>query len=818
MVGCGKEPKPVSEVPSPPQSLASAESIYSEAYQKLQRGELDAALKVLDRGSPSGTSPVWNYKLTILRAEVLLAQGKKKDALALVHGESPLELTTGEFAVRKELLHARGLCLLDQFQDVESLLNKAERLAGQGAPEWKGEVWLNRGTCSLLHIRPNQPNEAERDKQAERYFYQALDFARDHNQAFLQANALGSLGYASVQSRHYDKAVDWFSMALDLARSQNARRAEEKTLGNLGYCDYELGDYKKAIQEFTQAERLASALGVTSDERLWSTNLGNAYLQLENLAAAERFYSKSLSLAQGLNDQQSVELILHNLAQLELQRKNPDKAEEYNRKVIAIETNSSQPPDPYSRLTSAEIAMARKDSQHATHYLLSISSRPEIPIWLRWRAQSDLANVYAAQDRSALANGAFLEAMRMVTTERKRVRVDERKLAFLDAPLFDDYIRFLIQRNKLGEALRIADFSRARTLTEGLGERIHPPDIRTVQTLLKKSQVILFYGLARDESLLWVIMPSEIKLFRLPAKAEIDRKIEDYNKALLGSHASAKGNRNGQALYEMLVKPAEQFIPHNAKVVIVRDGSLNGLNFETLIVPGSPRHYWIEDVEIENAASFALFANSMGRTTENFSKLLLIGDPVQASKQYPILAHAHDEIERVEAHFAPSDTTLIDGANAAPSAYLKSRPDRFGVIHFVTHGTASQIKPLDSAIILSSEGTDSFKLYARDIVGIKIHAGVVTVSACYGAGTLTGEGLVGLAWSFMRAGAHHVIAGLWEVNDNSTPQLMDHFYKTLRANNDPAAALRSAKQAMLHSNSIYKKPYYWASLQLYTGS
>src|SRR5205807_6676233 len=112
----------------------------------LQRGELDAALKVLDRGSPSGTSPVWNYKLTILRAEVLLAQGKKKDALALVHGESPLELTTGEFAVRKELLHARGLCLLDPFQDVESLLNKAERLTGQGAPEWKGEVWLHRVT------------------------------------------------------------------------------------------------------------------------------------------------------------------------------------------------------------------------------------------------------------------------------------------------------------------------------------------------------------------------------------------------------------------------------------------------------------------------------------------------------------------------------------------------------------------------------------------------------------------------------------------------------------------------------------------------
>lgn len=37
----------------------------------------------------------------------------------------------------------------------------------------------------------------------------------------------------------------------------------------------------------------------------------------------------------------------------------------------------------------------------------------------------------------------------------------------------------------------------------------------------------------------------------------------------------------------------------------------------------------------------------------------------------------------------------------------------------------------------------------------------------------TGEGLVGLYWAFLRAGAHIVVAALWEVDDASTPQCRD---------------------------------------------
>ncbi|HVI08081.1 MAG TPA: CHAT domain-containing protein, partial [Candidatus Binatia bacterium] len=120
----------------------------------------------------------------------------------------------------------------------------------------------------------------------------------------------------------------------------------------------------------------------------------------------------------------------------------------------------------------------------------------------------------------------------------------------------------------------------------------------------------------------------------------------------------------------------------------------------------------------------------------------------------------------------------------------------------------------------SGSGGENFKLYARDIIQHPIKADLVTISACYGAGTraYSGEGLVGLSWAFLRAGAHNVIAALWEASDVSTAQLMDRFYDGLGKGKTPEAALREAKLALLHSSGPFHKPQYWAAFQLYAGS
>jgi CHAT domain-containing protein len=176
---------------------------------------------------------------------------------------------------------------------------------------------------------------------------------------------------------------------------------------------------------------------------------------------------------------------------------------------------------------------------------------------------------------------------------------------------------------------------------------------------------------------------------------------------------------------------------------------------------------------------------------------------------------------QIQKHFAAGNETVFARKTATSKAYLGSAPQQYSYIHFVAHGVASRTDPLDSAIILSREGgeEDSFKLHAREIIKHPLDARLVTISACYGGGTRSyvGEGLVGLSWAFLRAGAHNVIGALWEASDDSTPKLMDRLYQGLQEGKSPSAALREAKLALLHAPGRFQQPFYWAPFQIYTG-
>jgi hypothetical protein len=163
--------------------------------------------------------------------------------------------------------------------------------------------------------------------------------------------------------------------------------------------------------------------------------------------------------------------------------------------------------------------------------------------------------------------------------------------------------------------------------------------------------------------------------------------------------------------------------------------------------------------------------------------------------EFPALAYAAAEMSRVAAHFAPDAVTRLEREHASPAAYTAAQPDAFAYVHFTAHATTNLESPLDSVVVLSGP-QDRFKLYARDVALLRLHAELVTVSACRSAGdhAYSGDGLVGFSWAFMKAGARHVIAGLWDIDDASTPQLMDRLYAGIAAGHTPGRALRDAKR------------------------
>lgn len=790
---------------------------YTEAYAQLQSGDIESALRSAEQGFQltSNTDLVWNYKFRVLKAEALVAQGRASNSLDALETDPPPQLAGGEFAVRRRIIQSRALCRLGKYPEAELRITDAEHLAIAGNPDSLGEVALNHGSC--MHLQHH-------DAKAEPYFVEALDFARQHKQPFLEANAEGSLGLISMDAQRFDEAIDRFKESLALARSLNARRAEEKILGNIGKSYYELGDFPNAGSFTMQAEALASSLGNTDDQRSWLTSLGDQYLSQKNYDAAANAYSHALELIESLKNKDDTATgdCLHDLAQSELGRHNLPKAEEYNRRVAAM-GGSDPHNDLYTSylLTSAEIAVVKGDRGKAEELLKKITADANADISDRWRAQTDLADLYMDWGKAAEADRAFRDAIHIVETARSVITHVEQRISFLDAgPFYDGYVRFLIDQGSITRAMQVAEYSRARTLVEGLGIDLSKSriDLQQPQRALRQKEIILAYWLSEKESYLWAVTPAGTKLFHLPQKRDIDQAVESYNKQLQ-DRRPLQDSPSGRTLYNMLIKPVELLLPKASHVTIIPHRSLYRLNFETLIVPGDQPHYWIDDVVIENTSSMSFRFSAHRQLAMPKKQLLLMGDPVQATPIFSRLKHAGEEMKSVSAHFSARQQVMISDKNATPAAYFAARPEEFRFIDFVTHGTGAPLTPLDSAIVLSPDKDDSYKLYARDVIKKPIHAEIVIISACYGAGdrTYSGEGLVGLAWAFTRAGAHQVVAALWEAEDAVTPTLMNDFYNELKSGKSAAEALRAAKIKMLHSGSLNARPYYWASLQLYSG-
>ena len=174
-------------------------------------------------------------------------------------------------------------------------------------------------------------------------------------------------------------------------------------------------------------------------------------------------------------------------------------------------------------------------------------------------------------------------------------------------------------------------------------------------------------------------------------------------------------------------------------------------------------------------------------------------------------------MDGVSKPFGSDNVTVLQSDQASPAAFRGTKPEQFSRIHFTTHAVANTESPMDSAVILSGPDT-AFKLYARDVAEMPLTADLVTVSACRSAGdrAYSGEGLVGFAWAFLRAGSRRVVAGLWDVDDRSTAALMSEVLRSPRRGRTGAG--RPAKRQAGAPARGSMRPYYWAPLQMFTAS
>lgn len=792
---------------------APLEKAYSEARLEFSRGFDQQALQKAQEGfRKSNGFPDLEWMFRVLLAEIDLRQEQPRAALARLSAEPGATIPI-HVHWRRTLSQGFALCKLQNFREADQRWMEAKQLAGT-SDDLQNELKLFIGLCELT--KGNRDNA--------RLLLRSVESSATVD-PFVRAYALRALGWCALLDRHFEEAIDWYSRARESSHVLGAAPFEERALGNLGYSYLELGNFDKAQENSQAAEKLAKELNQTRDREKWLLDLGRAYHNQGKSALAQEHYERSLAVARVLGDQAIAARCLHNLVQMELAHGKLASAEQYHNEASKLRLEGADQRD--FRIDEAGIAAARGDwSQATVLYRELLPEAKEVPR-LKWIVEAGLARAYAAQGRASRADQWFQQSIATMEAAASNMNGMQFKVAMLDNwPIFDDYIAFLEEQKQPERALQVAQMARARALAEQLGFKQQKEDakawVRRIQAMLRaRNAVILAYYEAEHTTYLWLLTPKRLLPLNLRASQnELEALADSYTREVQ-EHSSLEESAAQQKLYQILLKPVRELLPKGTHVILVADSALYRINFETLISDEGALHYWIEDAELENACSIDLLLAGQ-HSRRNGKGLLLIGAPDQATPEFPSLPNAPQEMERVRKHFPSAEVKSFSGAAATPEAYTTSDPGQFKYIELATHGKPSASNPMDSSIILSRGANGKFELYAREIIAdkLKLNADLVTFSACYGAGKVasSAEGLLGLQWAFMRAGAHQVVAGLWDVNDESVPQLMGGLYEgVVKGRKSAPASLRAAKLAMLHSGGAHSAPYYWAPLQVYTG-
>lgn len=295
------------------------------------------------------------------------------------------------------------------------------------------------------------------------------------------------------------------------------------------------------------------------------------------------------------------------------------------------------------------------------------------------------------------------------------------------------------------------------------------------------------------------------------------------------------------------------------RLVLVTEGALQLVPFEALPVPGAQKspNWLISDHEIVQLPSIATLRaiRAIERNDPDAAKRIaaVIADPVftrnddrvQGSSLSPAtasaapdanrhefaqralerlrsssgpsrLTHASEEADAIAAAAPRGTTTVAKGFDATRETAMSAHLSGYQILHFATHGHLDNEHPELSGIVLTMVDKNGVEkngvMPLHDIYSLDLSAELTVLSACQTAlgKDIHGEGLVGLAHSFISAGSRSVVASLWKVDDQATATLMAHLYQSMLQNGmSPAAALRAAKLKVMQDKR-WNAPYFWA--------
>ncbi len=338
--------------------------------------------------------------------------------------------------------------------------------------------------------------------------------------------------------------------------------------------------------------------------------------------------------------------------------------------------------------------------------------------------------------------------------------------------------------------------------------------LEAAQKALPPGAVLFSFYTGAERSWLWAITRDRFDLYPVPASRSLEESINGFVSHLRSRNPDAAGR--GRELYSALFGGvAVSYLKHPTWLLEL-DGPLYNLPFPALVTSpaGEPPHWLIENASIRIIPGALMMESGAPGRAESF---VGIADPVyngadprftgprsRVESSLARLPNTESEVKSCALAWGPGRSRILTGMDAGSASFESALRGQPSILHFATHVVSGESDHGSGIIALSLDPQGRLGLLGpREILARAVKADLVVLDGCHSAqaAALPGAGLMGLTRAWIGAGAHAVLATLWDIPDDAQSPL-PAFYSALRAHPDRSAAdaLRAAQLAQLGSN------------------
>lgn len=480
--------------------------------------------------------------------------------------------------------------------------------------------------------------------------------------------------------------------------------------------------------------------------------------------------------------------------------------------------------------------------------LTAADQQQSLYLW-EWQA----GRIFKAQGKTPEAINAYEQSVQTLKSIRGDIAIASRDLQFDFRDTVEPVYRELtelqleqaskpteleLQKSNIESALETIDSLRLAELQNYFGDDCSLEPITKPVTLIDEKTAVFSSIMLRDRVAVILTLPDKGKRFRsqihwVPGKSQEVKALVNELRLKLEKRSDLENTykEKAQQVYDWLIRPfaSELRRAQIETLVFIQDGILRSIPMAALY---DGTQFLIEQYAIANTLSLtlvdpaqldlqALRVLAFGLTEPSF---------VDGPTFFAPLSHVELELNSIKT-ILPGSKQLLNEDFTPDRLKQELEQNAYPVIHLATHGKFG-IDSRETFLVTGKPKEGNIKspvtsqpynekLTMNELYQIirNIRQGnlleLLTLTACETAMGSDRDAL-GIAGISLQAGARSAVASLWQVDDQSTAQLITRFYQELRRGQSRAKALQAAQRAWLqeHHKGRYSHPGFWAALIL----